>query len=96
MIIFFWFVASLISAVSFAFIEVLILGVAINNLHYAIYFSIFGITGFYCRHRALGMIKKNIKLQFLYKTGSYFISGILIIGCIALLANAVTLIIKFN
>jgi hypothetical protein len=92
--IFLWLFVSLILTISFTFVEVLILAVAINNLHYSLYFSILGIVGFLCWHRSWEIIKNMVEWNILFKIGGYFVFIILTIGCLALLANIVMLIKK--
>ena len=89
-----WLFVAFLLAVFFLFVEVLILAFAINNLHYALYFSVAGILGFICMHQAWKIIKNTTGGYMSYKLGSYAVLGILIIGCIALLANIVILVMK--
>lgn len=89
-----WLIVSFFLALFFLFTEGLILAVGINNLHYALYFCVLGIVGFLCRYQALKLAKKIIQVSIWYKIGDIVVFGILTVGCIALLANIVILIVK--
>jgi hypothetical protein len=89
-----WFLASLILAIIFAYLEILVLIVGINNLHYSLYYCGFGIAGFLCRYMALRIINSTNESILLYKIGGIVVLLILIVGCITLIANIVILIAK--
>jgi hypothetical protein len=90
----FWFLASFILALAFTFLEVLVLAAGINNLHYSLYYSVFGIAGFVCRHHVLKAVNILNEPNMLYKIGGYIVLIILIVGCIALIANIIILFFK--
>jgi hypothetical protein len=91
---FLWFLSSLILATLFTFLEVLVLAVGINNLHYSLYYSGIGIGAFFCRYMFLKLVNNLNESILLYRIGGYVVLLILIIGCIALIANIVILFVK--
>jgi hypothetical protein len=94
MYILFWFLVSLILAIIFAFLEILVLVFGINNLHYSLYYSGFGIAGFLCRYMALKFVNNTNESILLCKIGSIVVLLILIFGCITLTANIIIFIAK--
>jgi hypothetical protein len=91
---FLWFLASFILAIAFTLLEILVLVVGINNLHFSLYYSIFGIAAFLCRYQALNEPNSLNEWDIWFKIGSLIVLLILIVGCIALLANIAILIAR--
>ena len=97
---FWWMFLSLLLASAFAYIEILIMAVAISNSHYALYFALTGAAGLFSLRRALrsyraaasGPSRNNLGSIAFKALGALFF-GALGLGCLGLLGNIYFLIL---
>lgn len=98
---FLWILLSLLLASAFAYVEILIMAVAIRNSHYSLYFTLLGAAGLLCWFRALKSyriatsttVRNTTGWNIAYKAVSVIFFSALGLGSLGLLGNIYLLIL---
>ncbi|HOT43838.1 MAG TPA: hypothetical protein PLM53_05245 [Spirochaetota bacterium] len=96
-----WMLFSLLLASAYAYVEILIMAVALSNSHYSLYFALSGAAGLFCWIRGLKSYRiaaatperNTIGWNIAFKSGSLLFFFALGLGCLGLLGNIYFLIL---